>query len=688
MSRRRKSHHVYEGIKAAAIQRNRAASRVARDIGSIPPVSDPSRRRHAFGDFQFFCREYFGHLFTLPSSQDQVRVDQKIQSAIEHGGKFAFVMPRSRGKTTRSEIAAMWAAMTGRHFFVMLIGANKDAAEQMLDHIRTELMFNDALNEDFPEICYPIRELDGEPRRAIGQLHHGRHTKITIGAESIVFPTIPGSQASGAKTHTAGLLGGIRGAKHNTLDGRSIRPSLAVIDDPQTDESASSPAQTEHRERIIQGAIDGLEGPTERLAALMPCTIIRPDDLAARMLDKEQHPDWNGERFQQLKSFPDRMDLWEKYDEIRREDLANDLQNTPNAHKLYGDNRREMDRGAVVDWPDAIKPGDLSALESTMRKFLADPYAFACECQNDPPKDHAIEKEFLTAPEIAKRVNAVARRQIPNATTKLVAAIDVQKDLLYWGMVGVAPDMSAGITDYGTWPEQSRSYFTLARAHPTIGIEYSGRLESRLFASLTDLIDMLTGQVWQREDGGLAHVDRVVIDANWKESTDIIYEICNHHAMAPLLTPCHGRYIGATTREINDRKKKKGDIVGHHWRSPAVNRGQPVRYVSYDSNYWKTFVQNRLAQPDEDPGAWRLYAAKPSRHRMIADHLTSERPVPVEANERRVIEWKLPPNKPDNHLLDVVVMSAVAASVEGCILPEHQRQAKPKRKRSRKAKRL
>jgi len=436
------------------------------------------------------------------------------------------------------------------------------------------------------------------------------------------------------------------------------------------------------------GAVGGLSGPDKRLAMLIPCTIIRPNDLAARLIDKNEHPDLNGERFQRLKSFPDRMDLWEQYDLIRREDLANGLATTPNAREFYREHKPEMDKGAVVDWPESVEPGDLSALESTMRRFLADAYAFACEDQNDPPADSEIEKEFLSATEIAQCSGPTAKRVVPDSATKLVAAIDIQKDLLYYGVTAVAPNMSATIIDYGSWPGQSRTYYTLARAHPTISTEYPGRLEARLFGALTDLVELLTRQAWEREDGGLTYIDRVLIDASWSDSSDVLYNFVRQHRLASILTPCYGRYVGAASRELNDRKKKKGDIVGHKWRSPAVSKNQPTRYVAYDSNFYKTFVQNRLAQPDEDPGAWRLYRAKSQQHRMIADHLTAETPVPVATEDRRLVEWRLPVNKPDNHLLDVVVMSAVAASVEGCTLPEHQRQAKPKRKRSRKARLL
>ena len=55
-------------------------------------------------------------------------------------------------------------------------------------------------------------------------------------------------------------------------------------------------SQCATRERIIAGAVLGLAGPGKKIAGIMPCTVIHPGDLADRILDREKHPEWNGER--------------------------------------------------------------------------------------------------------------------------------------------------------------------------------------------------------------------------------------------------------------------------------------------------------------------------------------------------------------------------------------------------------
>jgi hypothetical protein len=103
--------------------------------------------------------------------------------------------------------------------------------------------------------------------------------------------------------------------------GQTVRPSLVVLDDPQTDESARSLSQCATRERILAGAVLGLAGPGKKISGIMPCTVIRPGDMADNILDRDKHPEWNGERTKMVYRFPANERLWGKYAEVRAESL-------------------------------------------------------------------------------------------------------------------------------------------------------------------------------------------------------------------------------------------------------------------------------------------------------------------------------------------------------------------------------
>lgn len=49
-----------------------------------------------------------------------------------------------------------------------------------------------------------------------------------------------------------------------------------------------------------------------------------------------------------------------------------------------------------------------------------------------------------------------------------------------------------------------------------------------------------------------------------------------------------------------------------------------VRFALFDINYWKSFVHARLAVLMGDSGCLSLFGHKPERHRLPADHPTSE----------------------------------------------------------------
>jgi len=286
----------YETLKERARARNAALSVAGRDIGQLPNVENPDRKEAAGKDFRFFCESYFPQTFYLPWSPDHLKVIAKIERAVLHGGLFAMAMPRAAGKSTLVETGCLWAVLYGHREFVCLIGSDEGHAMDMLDSIKMELDGNELLLADFPEVAFPIQALDGIANRCKGQLYQGERTHISWTAREVVLPTIAGSPASGAIIKSAGITGRIRGMKFKRADGMTVRPALVVLDDPQTDESARSLSQCATRESILAGAVLGMAGPGKKISGIMPCTVIRPGDMADNILDRDKHPEWNGER--------------------------------------------------------------------------------------------------------------------------------------------------------------------------------------------------------------------------------------------------------------------------------------------------------------------------------------------------------------------------------------------------------
>jgi len=661
----------YEAVKERARQRSILLSQSGRDIGELPEVAEPDRKARAATDFRLFCEIYFPQTFHLPWSEDHLKVIAKIERAVLEGGLFAMAMPRGSGKTSLCETACLWAMLYGHREFVCLIGSDEDHAAGMLDSIKAELENNDRLADDFPEVCHPIRSLDGITQRASGQLYQGKQTHIGWTAKEIVLPSIEGSAASGAIIRVAGITGRIRGMKHKRADGSSVRPSLVLIDDPQTDESARSPSQCANRERVLAGAILGLGGPGQKIAGLMTVTVVREGDMADRILDREQHPQWQGERTKMIYAFPDNDALWAEYAKRRADGLRAE-RGLADATAFYREHREEMDEGAIAAWPERYNHDELSAVQHAVNLKLQNEVAFWAEYQNEPLPEITAADDMLGADQIAEKVSGHDRGLVPIGCSHLTMFVDVQGKALFYTVTAWEDDFTGYVIDYGTEPDQRQapgSFFTLRDLQHTLAASAPrAGLEGAIYAGLERLMAATVGREWRRDDGAMVRIDRCLIDANWGASTDVVYQFCRQSPHAGVLMPSHGRYVGASSIPFSDYKRKRGERIGLNWRVPVVAGKRAVRHVVFDTNYWKSFVHTRFGVPMGDPGCLSLFGSKPAHHRLLAEHLTAEYRVKTEGRGRVVDEWKLRVDGLDNHWLDCLVGCAVAASMQGAVL--------------------
>ena len=661
---------TYEEKKNAVRNRNIALALAGRDIGELPEVENPELKEQCRTNFKLFCESYFPANFSLEWSTDHLKVIAKIETAVLHGGLFAMAMPRGSGKSTMTECAALWSMLYGHREFVFLVGATEAAALEMLDSIKTELETNEHLLGDFPEVSFPIAALDGIANRCAGQLYKGERTRITWTSNEIVLPTIADSPASGVIVRVAGITGRIRGMKYKRADGKNVRPSLVIIDDPQTSESAGSLEQTRKRVRVLAGDILGLAGPGEKISGIMPCTIIRPGDMADTILNRQTHPDWNGEKTKMVYKFPKNMKLWDEYADIRAEALRTDG-NFQAATDFYLAHREAMDEGSEVEWDARFNADEVSALQHAMNLKFRDEVAFMSEYQNEPLPEDMDDDALLSVDEIASKVNGLSVGKVPLACDRVTMFIDIQKALLFYSVVAWSENFTGAVIDYGAWPEQHNRMFTLASANPTIQSKFpTAGLEGGLYGALTELVDDMLSREWEREDGAMLKIERAMIDANWGSSTDIVYQFCRQSQWGGVIYPAHGRYVGASSKPMTEYRKQPGDRLGFNWMMPNVAGKRAIRHVIFDSNFWKSFIHARLAVPMGDKSGLSFYGRHPALHQLIAEHLTAEYRVKTVGRGRTVDEWKIRPERNDNHWLDCIAGCAVCASMLGCTMPE------------------
>lgn len=667
----------YDALKERARARNIQLSIAGRDIGPPPDVADPARRDEGERSLEFFLRAYFPETFRLPFSDDHRTVIAAIERAARDGGLFAFAMPRGSGKTSICERAALWVALHGLHWFVSVVGADETGAIEILDTIKVELETNDLLLDDFPEVCYPIRRLDGITNRARGQLCCGERTRIGWLKKTLILPTVAGSRASGAILKVAGLSARLRGMKHQRADGQSARPSFVLLDDPQTDRSAVSDLQSDRREAILAGAVLYMAGPGKKISGVMPCTVIRSGDMADRILDRSKHPEWNGVRMKMVYSFPTDEKRWDQYRDILLEDLRAGA-GTARATEFYRANREAMDAGATIAWPERHNPDELSALQHAMNLRFRDEAAFMAECQNEPVAQQLGDEEQLTAEQILTKLNRHKRCQVPAGCTRLTAFIDVHQKLLYYLVAAWSESFTGHVIDYGAWPDQGRALFSLADSKITLARKAPrAGLEGSIYHGLEKLCEQILGRDWPHESGAAVRIERCLIDANWGQSTNVVYQFCRQSAHAAVLLPSHGRAIGPDRNPMSEWQKRPGDRLGFNWCVTAGAARRGVRHVVFDANFWKSFVRARLQQAMGDAGCLALWGGKPDEHRLLAEHLTAEFSTRTTGRGRVVDVWKQRPDRPDNHWLDCLVGCGVGASIQGVTMTGAETPAAP-----------
>jgi hypothetical protein len=661
----------YQRHKTTAAKASRLKSAAAREIAAdCPRPRSLKRRAAALESLESYCRSYKPRVFDLPFSNDHRTVIAALEQTITNGGQIALAMPRGSGKTSLCEAAAEWAILRGTRKFVLLVCATSKLAQDSLQAMAQTFAQNDLVAQDWPATCYPLRRLEGITQRRL--LWNGAPIVQKLTAETICLPNLPVSPTAGSLLATAGLTGSIRGRKWITPDGRSLRPDLVIIDDPQTDESATSPHQTARRETLILQTVLGLSGPAKSLAAIMPCTVIEPDDLADRFLDHAKHPEWGGIRTKLVQSWPTdpaAAELWQQYRDLRSAALLAKTSPGPE-NAFYERHRPTMDAGSVLAWPERHGPNELSALQNAYNlRFDKGDRAFAAEYQNDPIRAGTETSAALEPRALATRLAELPPHTAPATANWITAGIDVQQSSLWWTVTAWSAGFGGIVLAYGCWPRPNQAYYTLSTLRRTLQNTHPGHtLEDQLCFGLDSLAQHLAAIPWTNPAGERLTINRTLIDCNWNQSETAVFRAVGlPSGRAIAAAPSRGRFIGAAARPMAEWQLRPGDLPGHCWRLPAATRGAP-RVVQIDVNAWKSIVADRLAMPPAAANAITLAGTEPKTHELFCDHLASEYRRRVAGRGRIADEWSARPTAPDNHFWDALILSAVAAAVAGCPL--------------------
>lgn len=616
---------------------------------------------------RFFLEHCFPNAFTLEWSDDHLRLIDAIERAATVGMLKALAMPRGSGKTTLIIRAAIWAILTGHRRFICIIAATETAARKLLKGVKTELLHNERLAQLYAPELHAVLSLGGEPKKANQQTCEGQLTGVEWTTEQISFGCVNNVKTCGASISTCGITGNIRGQQATLASGEIIRPDCTLIDDPQTKESAKSKPQCDERHETMMGDVLGMAGPDVRIAGFCTCTVIYEGDLADRLLDRVKSPDWNGDKCQMVYKWPENEVIWDEYRSIREAELREGGDGSK-ARQFVIENEEEMHRGARVGWPSRKTPDEVSALQHAYNLRFRDEPTFFAEYQN-APLSMATEIPFeLKVDDVAARIIDTPRNKVPLDCEKIVAQIDVQKNVLFYVVTAWTLNGRGHVIDYGTWPDQRRINFkkrdirfTLLEATKAEGVSEA------IYAGLETLADKLLGKTFRRVDGADMTIDRLGIDARWGFSTRVVRRFARETKWQGKVIPTLGQYVGVNSKPWHKWKLGSGELGGIHCRiQPPPKNTRGAREVLIDTNWWKSFTAERLLTGKGSEKSIVLFNAPPHKHRMFAEHLCCETPeLKTGKIGNKLIEWDQPDSGADNDFFDCLVASCVIASLEG-----------------------
>ena len=641
----------------------------------IPDPKDPAGRCELEQDVYAWLRWYLPDVFPEPFQKHHVEMIEAILAATTYAGDQAIAAPRGEGKTTIAECVTMFCIFKGVVSFSVLFAATAGDARNSLASIKQYIAESDRMADDYPEVCLPVREVTSSPNRAHSFLCKMAEDGEAIQAsfqwsgDEVTMPAVPGSVCAGSIIATRGLDSAVRGLKKG-----SVRPQLALIDDPDTEDSARSEEQAKKLEMRIDRAIAGLAPKGQRMSRMMLTTLQNRTCVSAKFTDPKQKPSWNGKRFGFLSTPPDREDLWDEYVALRQSSMSAGDTFARKAHDMYLVNREAMDLGAIVANPFSFDSRDLADGSQLQVSALQRYYDFVadngidaalCELQNDPPEEVGPTESGISAHRVQTSSSGYDRKVIPPDCTVITQGIDVRKVALHWVVRAWRPDATGFVIDYG-----------VTEVHgTTVGLDEG--VDLQIIKALRTRRQDMEDQPYATVDGEIMPIDLTLVDAGWK--TEAIYAACREFGQLDWKPSMgFGKSAGCVRASFRDSARNTDDHkAGDGWY--LTRRPGKVWLVGMDSDRWKGWEHARWMTPGDKPGSLSIFGsgdkapagrmnADQKAHHSYARHIVSE--VEVEEPVKNILKryWKAKTD--NNHWLDASYASDVAANMKGIVLAD------------------
>lgn len=311
------------------------------DAFAADPAAKADRVARVAGDdgFRFFMETYLPHYVRgAPSLFHQAifaRVPEILASPT--GARDLFIAPRGSSKSTHLSLGlALYCIVLKKTRYCLEVCDVYAQAALLIEAIKAELTTNPRLMHDFPDAC--------------GQGRIWREGEIVT--------------RQNIRVEGLGALQKLRGRRHGPN-----RPDLMFLDDIENDEQVRSPEQRQKLTNWVYRAALKVGPPDGSMHVIWVGTVLHFDAVLVRAA---KSPLWRVTEFRAIVQWPDRMDLWEAFEEAWQND------GEPAARAFHAAHQAEMEAGAVVNWP-SVQP-----LLWLMLERAGSHDAFQTEYQNQP----------------------------------------------------------------------------------------------------------------------------------------------------------------------------------------------------------------------------------------------------------------------------------------------------------------
>lgn len=273
----------------------------------------------------------------------------------------------------------------------------------------------------------------------------------------------------------------------------------------------------------------------------------------------------------------------------------------------------------------------------------------------------AFDTSKLTQTALMSRFSTLKRGILPEGTVCLTVGMDPHKYQLYWFVVAWLSDGSSRVVDYGLKEVHSDDF----------------PIEVATLAALREFRDDYAIPGWMKEGGGKRSPDALFIDMGWEVSAPAVVEFLKESATMsgykqdgrdgapyrPMIGRGHGQVHHA--RYVQPKKRTRDVMFLGTEYHVTMHRHHKVCQVIVNSDYWKTFLHERLASKPDTPGAMTLFqTAEKNEHFKLTMHLTAEQPHEIYDPGRGTVRvWKNV--RKANHYLDCAYMACTAAHLAG-----------------------